>query len=143
MDLTDDDIALANKRAKHTAAHYPKATEVRYDRRIGRLVIELDSGLGVMVPLTSLEGLEHARPDDVQEAQISPSGLGVHFPKIDADLYIPGLLEGHFGTQRWMAARNGRAGGKATSESKAAAARANGKLGGRPKKNKPEETLES
>lgn len=33
----------------------------------------------------------------------------------------------------------GRKGGKVTSEAKAAAARANGKLGGRPKKPKPAE----
>lgn len=38
-------------------------------------------------------------------AQISPSGLGVHFPRLDADLYIPALLEGFLGSRRWIAAQ--------------------------------------
>jgi hypothetical protein len=56
------------------------------------------------------------------------------FPKLDADLWLPALLEGVFGSRRWMAARLGARGGKAKSKAKARAARANGKLGGRPRK---------
>jgi hypothetical protein len=53
---------------------------------------------------------------------------------IDADLYLPALLEGFLGSRRWMAARMGKVGGAVSSEAKAAPARANGRLGGRPKK---------
>jgi hypothetical protein len=60
--------------------------------------------------------------------------FGLHFPALDADLYIPALLEGFFGSKRWMAARLGELGGKARSAAKARASRANGRLGGRPKK---------
>ena len=38
------------------------------------------------------------------------------------------------GSRRWMAAQLGKAGGKAASDAKSAALRANGKLGGRPQK---------
>ncbi|MCK7499535.1 MAG: hypothetical protein MZW92_60910 [Comamonadaceae bacterium] len=62
--------------------------------------------------------------------------MAVHFPRLDADLYIPGLLEGFLGSKRWMAAEIGKIGGTASTEAKAAAARQNGKLGGRPKKAK-------
>jgi hypothetical protein len=58
----------------------------------------------------------------------------LHFPALDADLYLPGLLQGFLGSRRWMAAQLGKAGSRATSAAKTAAARANGKLGGRPKK---------
>jgi hypothetical protein len=61
-------------------------------------------------------------------------GFGLHFPALDADLYIPALLEGFFGSKRWMAARLGELGGKARSAAKARASRANGRMGGRPKK---------
>jgi hypothetical protein len=44
--------------------------------------------------------LEKAHPADLVDAEISPSGLGVHFPKLDADLYIPALLEGFLGSKR-------------------------------------------
>lgn len=47
----------------------------------------------------------------------------------------------YMGTARWMAAANGRAGGKVSTDAKAAAARANGKLGGRPKKSKADDLI--
>ena len=141
MKITDEDVVLAEKRAAHKKAHYPQTINVRYDRRIGKLVVELDNGLGLMMSLKDLQGLEHAKPDDLDGVEISPSGFGIYFPKIDVDLYVPGLIEGYLGTKRWMAAKNGRAGGKVSTEAKASAARSNGKLGGRPKKQKAEELL--
>jgi hypothetical protein len=84
--------------------------------------------------------LERATPTDLGEIEISPSGFGLHFPRIDADLYIPALLEGFFGSRRWMAARLGARGGKAKTEAKAEASRANGLLGGRPRKRNRELT---
>jgi hypothetical protein len=62
------------------------------------------------------------------------AGFGLHFPKLDADLYVPAILEGFLGSRKWMAARLGTAGGSSRSKPKAAAARANGSLGGRPRK---------
>jgi hypothetical protein len=53
---------------------------------------------------------------------------------LDADLYVPGLLEGFLGSKKWMAARLGQVGGKSRTRAKRVASRANGKLGGRPKK---------
>lgn len=135
MDLTDEDIALADKRGAQRQSHYPRASSVRYDRRIGRLVVQLESGLGLIMSLKDLQGLENARIEDLEGADISPSGLGIHFPKLDVDLSIPGLLEGYLGTKSWMASKAGKAGGKVSTEAKAAAARENGRRGGRPKKN--------
>ena len=56
------------------------------------------------------------------------------WPKLDADLYLPALIEGALGSKRWMAARLGSRGGQVRSEAKAGASRENGKLGGRPRK---------
>jgi hypothetical protein len=78
--------------------------------------------------------LERATASQLEPIEISPSGFGIYFPKLDADLYLPGLLEGFLGSRKWMAVRMGQAGGKSRSLSKKAAARANGKLGGRPRK---------
>jgi len=97
-------------------------------------VIGLASGLELSFSPKHAQGLEHAHPADLLDAEITPSGLGVHFPRIDADLCPPALLEGFLRSKRWMAAEIGKAGGKASSEAKTAAARQNGKLGGRPKK---------
>jgi hypothetical protein len=80
------------------------------------------------------QGLETATWEQLREIEIYPTGSGLHFPALDADLYIPALLEGVFGSKRWMAARLGELGGKAKSAAKARASRANGRMGGRPKK---------
>jgi hypothetical protein len=81
-----------------------------------------------------VEGLQHASTDELKPIEVEAFGLGIHFPKLDADLYVPALLEGVLGSKRWMAARLGAAGGRTRTPAKAAASRANGKRGGRPHK---------
>ena len=134
MEPSETVILSANKRGVERVRKTPIATAVRYDRRIGRLVIDLSSGIEIAFRPHDAQGLEHAKVSDLSEIEISPSGLGIHFPKLDADLYLPSLLEGFLGSRRWIAAQNGKIGGKATSDAKVAAARNNGKLGGRPRK---------
>ncbi len=65
--------------------------------------------------------------------EVSAAGLGLHWPKLDADLYVPDLVKGLLGSKQWMK-QMGAAGGQSNTEAKATAARANGKLGGRPRK---------
>lgn len=134
MSIPQDEFDAANARAAARLAHTPTAVSARYDRRLGRIAIELSSGLTVSFKPQDAQGLEGAKPDDLVEIEISPSGLGLHIPALDADVYLPALLDGFLGSRRWMAAAMGKAGGRRSSEAKAAAARANGKLGGRPKK---------
>lgn len=134
MDLSDEAVLAANRRASARKSAYPAAVSVRYDRRISRVVIALASGLEVAFSPKQVQGLEHAHPADLANAEISPSGLGIHFPLIDADIYLPALLEGMLGSRRWVAAQNGKTGGSKSSPAKVAAARENGRLGGRPKK---------
>jgi len=47
---------------------------------------------------------------------------------------VPGLLMGVFGTRAWMASELARRAGQAKSPAKAAAARVNGRKGGRPRR---------
>lgn len=110
------------------------AVGARYDRGVGRVIVALNTGLEIAFSPQAAEGLETAEPADLEPIEISPSGLGLHFPKLDADLYLPALLEGVMGSRRWMAARLGREGGRTRSAAKTAASRNNGKRGGRPRK---------
>ena len=131
---SNDNVERANRRARELKAHTPRAVSARYDPKTGRIVIHLSSKLIVSFAPGDAQGLENARPSQLHAIEVSPSGFGLHFPALDADLYIPGLLEGFLGSKSWMAARLGQIGGQATSRAKKAAARANGKLGGRPRK---------
>ncbi len=130
MDRTEFD--RATNRAGRRKAGGPTALSARYDRDTDRVVVELSTGLDVAFPPRLAQGLRRAKPADLDTIEITPSGFGLHFPKLDADLYLPALLEGLFGSRRWMAARFGARGGRA--RSKAKAAQGNGKLGGRPRK---------
>ena len=129
-----DNFKLANKRAKDLQSSIPRAVSARYDRENGRVVIRLSSNLDVSFSPNNAQGLEKATPSQLDEIEISPSGLGIFFPKLDADLYLPALLQGFLGSRKWMASRLGQAGGKSRSAAKQKASRANGKLGGRPRK---------
>ena len=129
-----DEFEAANQRASALLARAPKAIAARYDRRDGRIVIDLSSGILIAFKPQDAQGLEHANASQLSKIAISPSGLGLRFPALDADLYLPSLLEGFLGSKRWTAAQLGKTGGQARSKTKAAAARANGKLGGRPRK---------
>ena len=134
MTLTDADVKKAEKRMQARMQEQPRAVSARYDRKAARVVVSLSNGLDVGVPVAMAQGLAGARASDLASIEITPTGLGLHWPKLDADLHLPSLLQGLFGTRRWMASQLGKAGGRSTSAAKKVASRANGKRGGRPRK---------
>ncbi len=129
-----ENFKLANQRARDLQASIPRAVSAHYNRKSGHIVIHLSSKLILSFSPHDAQGLRNARPSQLDAIEISPSGFGIHFPKLDADIYIPGLLEGFLGSKKWMAARLGQIGGQSRSSVKRAASRANGRLGGRPRK---------
>ena len=129
-----EEIEAANRKGRELQSSTPRAVSARYDRRAERVIIGLSTGLEVAFSPRDAEGLEHATPAELSPIEISPSGFGIYFPRLDADLYLPALLEGFLGSRKWMAARLGAQGGKSTSAAKAMAARRNGRRGGRPRK---------
>lgn len=134
MVIDETELKRAEKAMQAHRAAGAQAVAARYDRRVGRIVITLGSGLELAFPPRLAEGLEGASIEDLSEIEITPSGLGLHWPRLDADLYVPGLIEGVFGSKAWMARELGARGGRAQSAAKARAARANGRKGGRPRK---------
>jgi hypothetical protein len=96
-----DELETANQRASALLARTPKAIAARYDRRDGRIVIDLSSGISIALKPHDAQGLEHANAIQLAKIEISPSGLGLRFPALDADLYLPSLLEGFLGSKRW------------------------------------------
>jgi len=134
MPINDSDRLAAETKLQTQLKGVPKAIHARYDRRVSRVIIGLDNGLELAFPPRLAQGLEHATPADLAIIEISPLGDGLHWPAIDADLYVPGLLQGVFGSKSWMARHLGAAGGRARSGAKVAAARENGRKGGRPRK---------
>jgi hypothetical protein len=129
-----DEFALANRRGKELRDNGPIAVTARYDRDSRRIKITLSSGVEISFAPRAAQGLECAPANDLAEIEISPSGLGLYFPKLNVDLYLPALLAGFLGSQRWAASRLGKLGGSSSSPAKVSASRRNGRLGGRPRK---------
>jgi len=133
MEISDQEFQAAVQRGEDLRQS-GYAVSAEYDALQNRLVVDLSSGVIVMVPMHLIQELAGANPEALAKIEISPSGLALHWPSLDADVYVPGLMQGEFGTKRWMAAQLGAAGGRAKTAAKAAAARQNGAKGGRPRK---------
>ena len=129
-DLTDAEIAAAQERGRIARQTEPRATSARYDRKNGRVIVELTNGCTFAFPPRMAQGLEAATDDELDSVEILGAGYGLHWDALNADLSVPGLLMGLFGTKAYMARRAGQA----TSPAKSAAARTNGAKGGRPRK---------
>jgi len=112
----------------------PRAESAHYDAGRNRIVVRLTTGVEIAFAPQHAQGLENASVEDLKPIEVQEFGLGIHFPKLDADLYVPALLEGALGSKSWMAARLGEGGGRKRTAAKAAASRENGKRGGRPRK---------
>ena len=129
---TNRQIEAALAQARRFAVSDRRVLRAEYERKPDLITLHLDDGIRVAIPRTKLEGLQVADAGKLAKIDVLGHGTGLRWPLLDVDHYVPGLLNRVFGTSRWMA-ELGRRGGSAVSKRKAAAARANGKKGGRPK----------
>ncbi len=137
IELTKEEFATAKARGE-ARMRGPRAESAHYDAGRNRVIVRLTTGVELGFAPRDVEGLQNASVDDLKVIEVEAFGLGIHFPKLDADLYVPALLGGVLGSKRWMAAQLGAAGGRTRSAVKAAASRENGKRGGRPRRSAAE-----
>src|SRR5271166_2065261 len=121
-----DEFELATQSARRRRDRIPSAINAYYDRKSGRVVIGLSTQMDVAFPPNVVQGLENASASQLEPIEITPSGFGIHFPKLNADLYLQALLEGVLGSKRRMAARLGALGGRSKSMAKPSGSRKNG-----------------
>jgi len=95
------------------------------------LRIELTNGAAITLQVELIPSLRRASPQDIRAVEILGQGGGLHWESLDLDLSVPGLLSSVFAGPEWLA-ELGRVGGQKNFVSKAAAARKNGRKGGRP-----------
>ena len=77
----------------------------------GTLVVELHDGRTVSVPLDWYPRLAHGSPSERRQWELIGPGIGIHWPALDEDISVEGLLQGRpsgESTQsfrRWLASR--------------------------------------
>jgi hypothetical protein len=126
-------VAAARAREARERRAGRRAVAAHYDTRTGRVMLELSSGFLFGFPAQAIPALARATPEELATVELSPGGGALHWEGLDADLSIPGLLLAS--VERPARLRElARLAGRSRSAAKAAAARANGAKGGRPRK---------
>jgi hypothetical protein len=75
------------------------------------LVVELIDGRTLMVPISWYPRLLHASPAERAHWRLIGNGAGIHWPDLDEDISLEGLLAGRRSGEtsasihRWLAAR--------------------------------------
>lgn len=95
-------IAEATQRGDAELLTEPLATSARFDRRSRCVVIQLNKGSTLTVPVNLLQGLAEASVKDLSQIVILSPGCEIEWPALDQQFSIQGLLAGRFGTRRWM-----------------------------------------
>jgi hypothetical protein len=132
-------FARASRAGRRAAKTEPRAARATYDAKDKALRIELTNGAAISLPVKLIPALKGASPNEVRSVEVLGRGGGLHWEALDVDLSVPGLVSSVFAGPEWMA-ELGRVGGQRSSAAKAAAARRNGRKGGRPRSRTTAET---
>jgi hypothetical protein len=112
----------------------PRAVRAWYDAERDLVMFEMGNGCVFGFPSREGQGLEGATPEQLAQVDADTNcGVALHWEELDADISVPGIMFDLLNVRGWYAKWLG----SATSEAKAAAARENGKKGGRPRTRAP------
>jgi hypothetical protein len=99
---TDADIEAALERARlDPEPDPPMALSAEYDGRLDLVLLHLDNGHRLVIPRENLQGLENTT--EAQRSQIEIfGGYDIAWPQLDLDHYLPALMDGIYGSDKWM-----------------------------------------
>jgi vacuolar-type H+-ATPase subunit E/Vma4 len=101
---TDAEIDAAIERARKYAKYDRRVVKAAYSKATDRLRLILDDGATYSVPRLLIQGLAGAEEKALNRIQILGDGTGLLWPLLDVAHYVPGLLGGVYGTEKWMTA---------------------------------------
>ena len=102
--VTDADIDVALGRAREYAKYARKVVNATYSKTTDRLRLVLDNGVTCSIPRRLIQGLAGAHERDLNRIQVLSDGLGLLWPLLDVAYYVPSLLQGVYGSEKWMTA---------------------------------------
>ena len=97
---TDEEIDAVLQQVRNLP-DLPRALSAKYNRELDVIVIQIDNGRRLVVPREELQGLDTATPEQIARIEIF-GGLDIAWPDLDLDHYLPSLMKGQFGSDRWM-----------------------------------------
>jgi len=130
--LVSLDIKQFTERVEGMKRSDARAAAAHYDTVRRRVVVELMNGYAFEIPIEKLPEIAAAPAAALALVEILGAGNVLHWESLDADYSIPALVLRAVG-ETYAAREFARLGGRSRSRQKVAAARANGKRGGRPR----------
>jgi hypothetical protein len=125
-------FAKASRAGRQAAKTEPRAASATYRGNGEALHVALTNGAKFIIPVKLIPELQKAPVRDIRKVEVLGRGGGLHWETLDVDISVPGLIASVFEGPTWLA-ELGRVGGQRSSAAKAAAARKNGRKGGRPR----------
>lgn len=119
VELTTEQFEAARVRGE-ARLRGPRAESAHYDAGRGRVIVRLTTGVEIGFAPRDAQGLQHAKRDDLAIIEVDALGLGIHFPRLDADFYVPALLDRILGSKSWVTARSDAANGGSKGHAKPA-----------------------
>ena len=123
--------AVAASRAREKRA--TKILSAYYDRRRDFIVVELSTGSSLTIPRQSIPGFAKTRPTVLRDLRVTASAEGVWSDEADDGVLLEQMIILAAG-ETTVASIGARVNASKKSPARAAASRANGAKGGRPRK---------
>lgn len=130
---TDTEIRQAAKRAREREKTATKIISARYDKPSDSIVSLLSTGATLAVPRKAIPGFAKARPAQLIDLTILPARESLWSDSVDDGVLLEQLLVLAAG-ESMLGTIGARINASKRSPERAAASRANGRKGGRPRK---------
>ncbi|MGA2217599.1 MAG: DUF2442 domain-containing protein [Terracidiphilus sp.] len=101
---TDAEIDEAIERARRYEKYDRRVLKAEYSEATDRLQLEFDDGATTTIPRRLLQGLADAEHKDLSRIEILGIGTGLLWPDLDVAHYVPALVQGVYGSEKWMMA---------------------------------------
>jgi hypothetical protein len=92
VNISDHDIDLARQEGLK-AMDSIRAIAARYLPTRERVEIDLSTGWSIVVPKNFSDRTADGSPAQCAHIEIIDSGLGLHWPQLDEDWYVPSVIE--------------------------------------------------
>jgi hypothetical protein len=103
MLVTDAEIDAAIDQARVYEKYARNVVRASYAKLTDSVRLVFNDGATYRIPRRLLQGLSDATERELGRIQILGGGTGLLWPLLDASHYVPALLQGVYGSERWMA----------------------------------------
>jgi len=101
---TDAEIDAAMQQARIYEKYDQRVIRATYSGLTDKILLRMESGATHSIPRNLIQGLSKASKSDLKNIELLGRGTGLYWPSLDVAHYVPRLLQGVYGSQKWMAA---------------------------------------